>query len=258
MTDWFRNAIVYQILIDRFAGFSSQDWNKPHFLGGNLRGIIDRLDYIIDLGVDTIWLSPFYKTSEYHGYAVTDFFKVEPRFGTLADLRELITKVHNADLRIIADFVPNHCSQQHPYFRKAQEDKNNRYVKWFHFRKWPEDYLCFLDVRGLPKLNLDHPETSEHIIEAAKYWLSRGFDGFRLDHVIGPKHRFWKRFKKTIKSEYPEALLLGEAWLEGIRHKHLRTISIRSKHKRWRAKEVTQDGVHTQVNDVIQPVDDAS
>jgi len=241
MTDWFRKAIIYQILIDRFAGLTSHDWDKPRFLGGNIKGIIDNLDYLKDLGVNTLWLSPFYRTSEYHGYAVTDFYQVEPNFGKLVDLQKLIEKAHGADMHIIADFVPNHCSRQHPFFVRALENKFSQYVNWFHFRKWPDDYLCFLDVHSLPKLNLDNPETREHIIEAAKKWLGIGFDGFRLDHVIGPKHRFWNRFRKEIKATYPEAVLLGEAWIEGVEPRHLRTINIRSKNKRW--KTITQEQV---------------
>ena len=241
MVSWFSRAIIYHILIDRFAGLKSNEWHKPRFLGGNLKGIISKLDYLQDLGINTIWLSPFYKTSEYHGYAVTDFYKVDPRFGTLADLQELIDKSHAANLHIIADFVPNHCSDKHPYFIDACENKDSEYHKWFDFRNWPDDYICFLDVRSLPKLNLVYPAARDHIIEAARYWLNRGFDGFRLDHVIGPKHIFWRRFRKEIKADFPEAVLLGEAWMEGVRHKHLRTIYIRSKHKRW--KTITQDQV---------------
>ena len=74
-TEWFRNAVIYQILIDRFAGYKSGGWDKPEFLGGNIRGIIEKLDYIKDLGVNTIWISPFNQTSAYHGYHITDFYK---------------------------------------------------------------------------------------------------------------------------------------------------------------------------------------
>jgi glycosidase len=232
-TNWFKDAIVYNILIDRFAGFKSKDWNKPEFLGGNIKGIIEKLDYLLDLGVNTLWLSPFYETSAYHGYHITDFMKVDPRFGRLEDVEELVKAVHHNGMRIIADFVPNHCSNQHPFFLEAVANKNSKYFNWFFFNKWPQDYLCFLDVKELPKFNLDYPETRDHIIKAAKYWLSVGFDGFRLDHVIGPKHSFWKYFREEIKVAYPRAVLIGEAWLEGICFKHLRTIQIRKKFLRW-------------------------
>lgn len=231
--DWFKNAIVYHILIDRFAGLKSKDWNRPEFLGGNIKGITEKLDYLRELGVNTLWLSPFYKTSAYHGYHVTDFMKVEPRFGRFEDLEELIKAAHSSGIRIIADFVPNHCSKQNPFFLEAVKDKSSKYFNWFIFKKWPHHYLCFLDFRDLPKLNLDYPETRDYIVKAAKYWLSVGFDGFRLDHVIGPKHSFWKYFRKEIKAAYPQAVLIGEAWLEGINFKHLRTLQIKNKFIRW-------------------------
>ena len=230
---WFKQAIVYHILIDRFAGFKSGDWNKSEFLGGNLKGITEKLGYLKDLGINTLWLSPFFETSAYHGYHVTDFMKVDPNFGGLEDLEELIKNANENGIRIIADFVPNHCSKHHPFFLEAQNNKSSKYFKWFTFNKWPHDYLCFLDVKELPKLNLDCPETRDYIINAAKYWLSIGIDGFRLDHVMGPKHSFWKYFRKEIKAAFPQTVLIGEAWLEGIRFKHLKTLQIRNKFIRW-------------------------
>jgi cyclomaltodextrinase len=168
--------------------------------------------------------------------------KVEPNFGKMEDLEELIKKANDIGIRIIADFVPNHCSKHHPFFLEAQNNKNSQYFKWFIFNKWPNDYLCFLDVKELPKLNLDYPETRDHIVNAAKYWLSMGIDGFRLDHVMGPKHSFWKYFTKEIKATFPRAVLIGEAWLEGVRFKHLKTIQIKKKFVRW-LLGVSQDSV---------------
>ncbi|MEW6671298.1 MAG: alpha-amylase family glycosyl hydrolase [Thermodesulfobacteriota bacterium] len=235
MTDagWFKNATVYHILIDRFAGVTSADRQQPEFLGGNIQGILKKLDYLQDLGVDTLWLSPFYRTSVYHGYHVTDFMEVEPRFGTLTDVTDLIQAVHAAGMRIIADFVPNHCSSRHPFFHEATHDKASRYRSWFIFNKWPHDYRCFLGVRELPKLNLRHSETRRYVIRAAEYWLAAGFDGFRLDHVLGPPHTFWHEFRKAIKTDFPRAVLLGEAWFEGIQFNHLKTLQIRNKYLRW-------------------------
>jgi glycosidase len=241
-SDWFKQAIVYHIVIDRFAGFESGDWKTPGFLGGKLKGITEKLGYLKVLGVNTLWLSPFYETSAYHGYHVTDFMRVEPSFGRREDLEELVKKAGDNGMRIIADFVPNHCSKHHPFFLEAQKNKRSQYFKWFTFTKWPHDYLCFLDVAALPKLNLDHPETRDHIIDAAKYWLSTGIDGFRLDHVMGPKHSFWKYFRKEIKTEFPQAVLIGEAWLEGIKFNHLKTIQLRNKYVRWLFR-LSQDSV---------------
>jgi len=231
---WFKSAIIYHILIDRFAGFDSTDnWNKSTFLGGNIRGIIKKLPYLNDLGITTIWISPFYKTSAYHGYHITDFYQVDPHFGTLEDIKDIINAVHEHDMHIIADFVPNHCSRKHPFFKDAQTEKSSPYYDWFYFTKWPNEYLSFLNVKEIPKINLDNPQAREHIINAAKFWLNLGFDGFRLDHVIGPSHSFWKQFRKEIKDKYPNTVLIGEAWMMGIKRSELRTINIKNKFLKW-------------------------
>lgn len=236
--NWVNNAVIYQIVIDRFAGYDpTKDWKKPQFIGGNLTGIIDSLPYLKDLGVNAIWISPFYQTSAYHGYHITDFYKVDPHFGTKNDLKRLIDLIHQNDMCIIADFVPNHVSRFHPFFLDACTSKNSPYFNWFHFYKWPDDYLSFLSVKEIPKLNLNNNETKEYIINVAKYWLSFGLDGFRLDHVIGPSNSFWKKFSTEIKKSYPYSLLIGEAWMHGISWKELNTIQIPFKKLKWFRKQ---------------------
>ncbi len=231
---WFKDSIIYQILIDRFAGFKkTNNWNKPQFLGGNLKGITEKLPYLKELGINTIWITPFYKCSEYHGYHITDFFEVDQHFGTIDDLKELIDLAHKMNIKLIADFVGNHCSSIHPFFIDAQSNKNSEFKDWFYFKKWPDYYLCFLSIRQLPKINLKNVDARNHIIGAAKYWLSLGFDGFRLDHVIGPSHKFWKEFRKEIKTLYPDAILIGEAWIMGIKFDELKTINVKNKYLKW-------------------------
>jgi glycosidase len=232
--EWFRNTVIYHIFIDRFAGFPSKEpWEQPSFLGGNIRGIIEKLPYLEDLGVKTLWISPFNKTSTYHGYHITDFYQVDPHFGNLDDIQRLIREVHQRKMYIIADFVPNHCSREHPYFQHAQLHKNSQYHDWFYFTKWPDEYLSFLSIKDIPKLNLKNQKTQEHIINAALYWLHFGFDGYRLDHVLGPSHLFWKHFSTTIKQNYPRAVLIGEAWMMGIKRHELKTINIHHKFLKW-------------------------
>lgn len=232
--EWFDDAVVYQILIDRFAGFEdTENWHNPEFVGGDLQGIIDKLDYIEDLGIDVIWISPFYETSAYHGYHITDFFSVDEHFGTEEDLKELVDEVHDRDMKIIADFVPNHVSQEHPFFKNAQSNPSSDYSDWFYFNEWPNNYKCFLDYEELPKLNLENTQASNHIVEAAKYWLELGLDGYRLDHVAGPSNRFWSHFQSEIKSNYPEAILIGEAWWNGVEREHLDTFNIPNPLLQW-------------------------
>ncbi|MFH1100940.1 MAG: alpha-amylase family glycosyl hydrolase [Methanobacteriota archaeon] len=231
---WFKHAIIYHILIDRFAGYpSTKNWETPTFLGGILNGITEKISYLNDLGINTIWISPFYQTSAYHGYHITDFYQVDPHYGTLEDLKTLIQTIHQNNMRIIADFVPNHCSKEHPYFKDAQHDRNSPYQDWFYFTHWPDEYQCFLSIREIPKINLDNQEARHHIITAAEYWLNLGLDGYRLDHVIGPSHDFWKEFTTTIRTKHPTSILIGEAWMHGIKRHELQTLHITHKYLKW-------------------------
>jgi len=233
-TDWFKNTIIYHILIDRFAGVKSfKKWDHPKFLGGNIKAIIEKIPYLHNLGIKTIWISPFYKSSEYHGYHITDFYNVDPHFGSINYIKKLIETVHRKNMYIITDFVPNHCSDQHPFFQIARNDKNSKYLKWFYFKEWPNEYLSFLSIKQLPKFNLDNIDTRNYIINAAKHWLSLGFDGYRLDHVIGPNQNFWKKFRNEIKKMFPKAVLIGEAWMMGIKFNELKTINTKNKYWKW-------------------------
>ena len=244
-----KNAVIYQILIDRFAGYDlHKEWNQNQFIGGNIKGIIDALPYLKNLGVDTLWISPFYETSAYHGYHVTNFYDVEPQFGSKLDLQRLIDLAHQNGLKIIADFVPNHVSRHHPFFLEALHDKKSEYANWFYFSKWPDKYQCFLSVSELPKLNLDNDDTRKHVINAAKYWLSLGLDGYRLDHVIGPSNNFWKSFYSELKKQYPNALLIGEAWMQGISWSELKTIQIPWKRMKWIRKRSHDSVLHNYEN----------
>lgn len=247
---WFKDSITYHILIDRFAGYdASINWKKPRFMGGNLAGISDRLGYLHDLGINTIWLSPVLKNTAYHGYHITDFYSTDKRFGTEQGLTDLIRKAHYLNIRVLLDFVPNHCSWKHPFFEKALRDPKSQYRKWFYFNNLNNTYKCFLNFLDLPKINLDHAPARDHMIGAAKHWLSLGIDGFRLDHVIGPSHEFWKAFRSEINQAKPEAVLIGEAWLEGIKRNVLKTIQIRRKYLRWVFKMNPWEIQHEYIDD---------
>ncbi len=233
-SSWFQNEIIYHILIDRFSGYHSiENAKKPLFVGGTIKGIRDKVPYLKDLGVTTLWISPFYRTSAYHGYHITDFYTVDPHYGSEEDLIDLIDVIHKNKMHIIADFVPNHCSHLHPIFLDAKNNPDSSYKKWFYFMKWPDEYLCFLSITDLPKINLDYPPARNHIINAALKWLELGLDGYRLDHVIGPSNSFWKIFVKEIRRKYPHLVLIGEAWMQGIRFSELSTIKLPGKHMKW-------------------------
>lgn len=213
---WTAGAIVYQLLPDRFYPGTGRDWNEMESLadisGGTLRGIIEKFDYIVGLGFNCLWLNPFFPDDDtHHGYHATDYFGVNPRLGTEAELRQLVDLAHGRGVRMILDFVANHWSSQHDSFQQARTDPHSPYRGWYYWLEWPDKYEAFFNLQELPKLNVDHPEVRRYLFDAARYWLDFGFDGFRLDHALGPTHDFWTAFRTAVKRHKPDAWIFGEA-----------------------------------------------
>ena len=198
---WTKTARVYQIFVDRFYPGDGRAWQQPDslsgFYGGTLRGVTQKLDYIVELGFNTLWLTPIFPSPSHHGYDATDLFEVEPRLGSKADLRELLDEAHRRGMRVLLDFVPNHISNRHPFFRDAVTNPGSPYREWFNFTRWPEEYETFFGVKELPQLDLRHPEARQHVLDAARYWLDFGADGFRVDYAIGPAPEFWAFFRQA-------------------------------------------------------------
>ena len=215
---WARDAVIYHIFLDRFYPGDGVPWKKPTnlsgFFGGTLRGAIQKLDYIRSLGCNAIWLSPLFESPTHHGYDATDYYTVEPRFGTNADLKALIEKAHQRGIRVILDFVANHWSNQHPTFQAAQRDKNSEYKAWYTWQRWPDEYTSFFGVKGMPQLNLKHKPASDYLLACVQYWLKNGVDGYRLDYAPGPPHTFWADFRQACKAVNPDVFLFGEV----VRH----------------------------------------
>ena len=212
--DWSRQAIVYQVFIDRFYPGDGKPWNKTSGLGdifgGTLRGVIDKLEYIQSLGFNTLWLSPFFKTSSHHGYNASDYYNVEPRFGTNEDLKELLEKAHARGLRVLLDFVANHWSKDHPTFQEARRDIHSPYHDWYTWKSWPDEYDRYFNVAELPKLNLRPGPARQYLLDVARHWLRQGFDGYRLDFAYGPSHDFWVDFRRACREVKPDCWIFGE------------------------------------------------
>lgn len=223
---------IYHILLDRFAG-EIHHADQPVFAGGTLIGASQRLAYIADMGFNAVWISPFYQTVAYHGYHITDFYSIDPRFGTEEHLEKFISQAHQLRLKVFADFVPNHLSREHPYFVAAQQDADSQYRDWFHWQHWPDKYRSFLFFDEIPKINLRNKDAREHIIGAAQHWLAKGLDGLRIDHAIGVPMDFNREFYRRIKTQFPDAFIFGEVWAEGISRRMFGTINIPYKWLRW-------------------------
>ena len=200
---WDEDSVGYEIFM---ASFADSDGDGM----GDLKGITSKLGYLQNLGVDVLWLTPFQQSNSYHGYDIRDYFTVDPRFGTLADYRELVTEAHNRGMKILMDFVINHTSTGNPWFIKSQKlvketvklaDGSYRTIDYRNFYTWqnadytPKDELeqkqWFEDPNGyyyyssfnsgMPELNFDYQATRDAILDVALYWMSFGLDGFRID-----------------------------------------------------------------------------
>jgi glycosidase len=210
---WSEKAVIYQVFVDRFNPGEGAKWlqttdlTKP--FGGTLPGVIEKLDTLKDLGFNTIWLSPIFRSPSHHGYDISDYFSIEPRMGTEADLRELLDTAHAKGLRVMLDFVANHCSNQHARFQAALAGEENAKA-WFKWKTFPE-YESFYDVPEMPCLNLEPGSPARtHLLELARYWLQFGADGYRLDFANGPAREFWVDFQRACHEVNPDCWTFGE------------------------------------------------
>ena len=211
---------------------------------GDLQGVIQRLPYLADLGISGIWLMPIHPSPSYHGYDVTDYRDVNPDYGTLDDVRELLNAAHAQDIKVILDFVPNHSSSQHPWFLAAAAG-DPAYRDYYVWHEDPPDWrgtrggsawhalpgggerYLGLFSPGMPDLNHRNPLVVEEFRAIARFWLDLGVDGFRIDaiqHIVEsaegqisntPETYGWVRdFQAFIHEEAPHAFLVGETWTE--------------------------------------------
>ena len=206
------------------------DWDtlptRENMFGGNLAGIVDKLDYIASLGVNAVYLCPIFKSNSNHRYHTVDYFEIDPVLGTLKDFDKLVKKAHKLGLRVILDGVFNHCSRGFFQFNSLMElGKNSPYVDWFHVHGWPlhaysgkPNYDCWWGYPALPKFNTDNPDVREYLFSVGEYWMKRGIDGWRLDvpNEIDDDS-FWQEFRRRIKAVNPEAYIVGEIWDEPSR-----------------------------------------
>ncbi len=196
---WAHDAIVYHVFVDRFAPDPGRRWNDvtslDEFWGGTLNGLRARLPYLVNLGVNCLWLSPIVPSPSHHGYDATDYVRIEPRLGTLEDFRALVAEAHAAGLHVILDFVANHCSDRHPLFQRALSDPVGPERGLFKFDA-KGGYASFFGVGTMPEWALDREPARALLLEAARFWLDLGVDGFRLDYVMGPSHAFWAAFRQ--------------------------------------------------------------
>src|SRR5438067_1259163 len=198
---WYQRAVFYEVLVRGF--FDSNDDGT-----GDLAGLTAKLDYLQWLGVDCLWLLPFYQSPlRDGGYDISDFFTVLPEYGNLSDAVTFVDEAHRRDIRVIADLVMNHTSDAHPWFQESRLDRVNPKADWYVWNdddtRWSEARIIFVDTERSnwtwdpirkqyfwhrffshqPDLNFDNPEVQDAMLEVIRFWLDIGLDGFRLDAV---------------------------------------------------------------------------
>jgi maltose alpha-D-glucosyltransferase/alpha-amylase len=240
---WYKDAIIYQIHVKSFF-----DANNDGI--GDFAGLISRLDYIAELGVNTIWLLPFYPSPRLDdGYDIADYRGVHPDYGTLADVKRFIAAAHEKGIRVIAELVVNHTSDQHPWFQRARTAKPGSMYRDFYVwsnddRKYAGTRVIFVDsersnwtwddtakayywhrfYHHQPDLNFDNPRVMREVLSVLRYWAELGIDGLRLDAVpylveregtnnenLPETHAALKRIRAELQEHYPDKMLLAEA-----------------------------------------------
>jgi len=236
--DWAKHAVFYQIFPDRFARSGEVDhqdtvsltpWGAPPeeqgFQGGDLYGVLNRLDYLDDLGVTALYLNPIFASAANHRYHTYDYYEVDPLLGGTEALRALLDAAHTRNMRVVLDGVFNHASRGFwPFHHVLENGPDSPYVDWFKIEDWPlrpyapdghHNYAAWHDIPALPELNTAHPPVRDFLFDVARHWIEFGIDGWRLDV---PREietdGFWEAFRAVVKDANPDAYLVGEIWGE--------------------------------------------
>jgi len=240
---WWNNTVFYEIFVRSFYDSNSDGI-------GDFQGLIQKLDYLndgdpstdSDLGITGIWLMPIFDSTSYHGYDVIDYYSINPDYGTMDDFKEFLAEAHSRNIRVIIDFVVNHTSVEHPWFKESRSDENSIYRDWYiwsesdpgYLGPWGEDvwhfnfdnqYYYGVFWSGMPDLNFKNPAVTKEINKISAYWLSEiGVDGFRVDgarHLIEEGKvqantdatiEWFQSFNELNKKTNPQIMTVGEVW----------------------------------------------
>ncbi len=236
--DWVKHAVFYQIFPDRFARSQQprkrllknarwEDWQAMPTLqgykGGDLWGVMEKLDYLQDLGITAIYFTPIFQSASNHRYHTHDYYQVDPMLGGNPAFKDLLDEAHRRGLKVVLDGVFNHASRGLFFFHDILENgPHSPWVNWFKIHGWPlspyngefpANYEGWGGNRALPVFNHDNPEVREYLMEIAEYWINFGIDGWRLDVPFEIKTpSFWQEFRDRVKAINPEAYIVGEVW----------------------------------------------
>lgn len=234
--DWAKDAIFYQIMPERFANGDpsndpkgTQPWGgqptTDNFFGGDLQGVLDHLDDLLDLGINAIYFTPLFTSPSNHKYDIVDYKQVDPHFGDNELLKQVVEACHSKGIRVMLDAVFNHCSEQFPPFQDVlKHGEKSKYADWFHINQFParvENGIATYDTFGffgnMPKFNTANPEVKQYLLDVAEYWIKEiKLDGWRLDVANEVDHHFWRDFRMVVKNANPDAYIVGEVWSDSL------------------------------------------
>lgn len=239
--EWVKETQWYQIFPERFANENSDisptnslEWKSStspkssDFFGGDLYGVLQKLDYLADLGVTGLYFCPIFKAPSNHKYDTIDYYEIDPHFGDKDLFRLLVQEAHRRGMRVMLDAVFNHIGYESAQWQDVLEKgEDSRYKDWFHIhsfpicqdKNWPKDiphslnYDTFAFQPKMPKLNTANPEVKAYLLDIATYWIREfDIDAWRLDVADEVDHQFWKDFHKAVTSVKPDVYILGEVW----------------------------------------------
>ncbi|WP_332630494.1 alpha-glycosidase [Halalkalibacter flavus] len=234
--DWVKETIWYQIFPERFANgnpnlnpegtlsWGSVEPKVDSFFGGDFEGIIKNIDYLKDLGINGIYFTPIFKAKSNHKYDTIDYFEIDPQFGDKETFNRLVEVCHENGIRVMLDAVFNHSGFYFEAFQDVlKNQEQSKYKDWFHLREFPvkplpePNYDTFAFTHAMPKLNTEHPEVKEYLLQVGRYWIEEfDIDGWRLDVANEVDHQFWREFRQVVKSIKPDAYILGEIWHDSM------------------------------------------
>ena len=243
---WVKETIWYEIFPDRFNrcdnainhvtntwGSPSSKVNNHMIFGGNINGITEKLDYLVDLGITGIYFTPLFEAHSTHKYDTTNYFKIDPSFGTNDDFRQLVIEAHKRNIKVVLDAVFNHCGFEHPFFQDVLKNgKDSKYYNSFFIKDEPiinfdldendlpvykpglePNYHTFAFTPNMPKWHTEDSLARAHLLEAAAFWIKEyDIDGWRLDVSNEVSHDFWRAFRKTVIDAKQDAFIFGENW----------------------------------------------
>lgn len=232
--DWTTEAIIYQIFPERFhrgpGAVHDDAWYGPvkwdSFLGGTLMGITHKLDYLVDLGVNVLYMTPIFQSPSNHKYDTEDYYNIDRNFGSKEAFAELVAEAHKRGMKVIIDGVFNHSGEHFaPFIDLKEKGAASAYKDWFVYdelplkkgtpRKTPPNYDAFAYYHAMPKLNTKNEALTGYILDMVAYWTETfKLDGWRLDVADEVAHDFWRAFRKVVKGINPEALIIGEVWYD--------------------------------------------